>query len=464
MKKYRINEKISYRSYHEFNIHKTIIYNHKTQNYIFLDGLSSVIFRDVTNEYSLSKIIKKYKIFDIEENDIMSFLNELGLCGIFFTEGNNTIKSKGTINVETSDQMIQKEIITFCDCLERNNMLFSFHIDLTNQCNEFCVHCYHPFSEYEKERELSTKEIISLIDDLYDIGVFSLVISGGEALLYPGIWEVLEQTKEKRMKVTLYSNGLLIDEKIAERLDLYNVALVGISLYSHCPKIHDEVTGIKGSYYRTINAIKILKMAEINVEIKCVVLKQNFSDIDKLEKLAEKLQCKIIFDYTLTCKLNGEMEPYQYALEYNDYMQLAQEKKFSLGEEEILRDEFYFEQRPCNAGRYSLYMNPYGEIFPCVSFRLKLGRYERIKKFYEFQDLIKWKKIKRAEFSECGKHEYCKYCFELCAGVNLMENGNYLISNTSFCLKAKVLHDYYINLDSNRKGMKEEEWNEKTEN
>lgn len=450
---YKINRWISYRTYEPVNDKsRTIIYNNQRQEYVFLEEMSSLLFKNIAQGFKYSDLLSICKMADITEIEINDFLDELEQCNVIQIDNHNAEDTEKNVAIETDDESLKKEIIGLCDYLERNQMIYSFHLDLTSQCNECCVHCYHSFDQYEKKKELNLNEIFSVIDNIYDIGVFSLVISGGEALLRPDVWDIFKYIQEKHMRVTLYTNGLAIDESVAKNLKLFNIALVSISLYSYDANTHDGITQVKGSYIKTINAIELLKSLGMDVELKCIILKQNFRDISKIRKLAEKYQCKIIFDYTLTCQLDGNTDPYQYALNYEEYMGLAQDNEFYLTKQEFKKQEFVFnpDDKPCNAGKYGLYMNPYGEIFPCVSFRLKLGEYSALRDFYKFPLLIEWSKIKRADFQGCGEHEYCEYCFELCAGVNLLENNDYLKGETSFCLKAKVLQDYYTNRDSNK--------------
>src|SRR5882672_206267 len=120
---------------------------------------------------------------------------------------------------------------------------FSAHLDLTYRCNERCEHCY---LEHDDKGEMSTVEIKDLLDQLQEAGVFLLTLSGGEALLRPDCFEIIERARELLFNVKLKTNAILIKEKEAQRLRALGVQQVQISIYSDRPEVHDGITKVRG--------------------------------------------------------------------------------------------------------------------------------------------------------------------------------------------------------------------------
>ncbi|MBI2438179.1 MAG: radical SAM protein, partial [Lentisphaerae bacterium] len=98
------------------------------------------------------------------------------------------------------------------------------------RCNLRCLHCYSESHDRAYEGELTLAEGFRLIDDLADFGVPVLLFSGGEPLLHPAIFKLIEHAVKRNMRAVLSTNGTLITAEAAERLGAAGIAYVGISL------------------------------------------------------------------------------------------------------------------------------------------------------------------------------------------------------------------------------------------
>ncbi len=168
--------------------------------------------------------------------------------------------------------------------LERGVPL-SVHLDVTYRCNERCEHCY---LDHDGDGEMSTAEIKSTLDQLAAAGVFFLTISGGEPLIRPDIFEIIEYARSLRFNVKLKTNAILIREKEARRLRELNVEQVQISVYSHRAQVHDGISKVPGSLDRTIRGIRLLKAHGLKVTIANVLMKGNLEDAEGVRQLAAR--------------------------------------------------------------------------------------------------------------------------------------------------------------------------------
>jgi len=145
-------------------------------------------------------------------------------------------------------------------------------VDLTYRCNERCVHCY---LDHDDHGEMTTGEIKGLFDQLAEAGVLFLNLSGGEIFLRRDFFEILEHARALKFCVKLKTNGVLIREQDAERIRSLGVSSVQISIYSHRPDVHDAITKIRGSFERSVRAIRLLRAGGLKVTIANVLMLHN---------------------------------------------------------------------------------------------------------------------------------------------------------------------------------------------
>ncbi|MEW6311373.1 MAG: radical SAM protein, partial [Pseudomonadota bacterium] len=84
--------------------------------------------------------------------------------------------------------------------------------NLLRRCNLTCRHCYATSADSEFRDELDTAEALGVIDQLHEAGVRVLILSGGEPLLRPDIFQLADYARDKGFFVALSTNGTLIDE------------------------------------------------------------------------------------------------------------------------------------------------------------------------------------------------------------------------------------------------------------
>ena len=102
--------------------------------------------------------------------------------------------------------------------------------NLIRRCNLNCVHCYSLSADVDFPGELSTEEIFGVMDDLEVARVPVLILSGGEPLLRPDIFDISARAKAMGFYVGLSTNGALIDEPTAEKIAAIGYDYVGVSL------------------------------------------------------------------------------------------------------------------------------------------------------------------------------------------------------------------------------------------
>ena len=104
--------------------------------------------------------------------------------------------------------------------MAKQHRLLSVHWELTYRCNETCTHCYLDVFQPNATvaGELATAQIKSTLDQLAAMGVLNITFSGGEILVHRDFFEIAAYARRKRFAIRLMSNGLLIHERMADRI------------------------------------------------------------------------------------------------------------------------------------------------------------------------------------------------------------------------------------------------------
>src|SRR6266581_987989 len=94
------------------------------------------------------------------------------------------------------------------------NIPLSVQVDLTYRCNERCVHCY---LDHEDHGEMTTPEILGVLDQLAAAGVFFLTLSGGEIFMRKDLFEIVEHARKLTFSIKLKTNAVMIRNATARR-------------------------------------------------------------------------------------------------------------------------------------------------------------------------------------------------------------------------------------------------------
>jgi radical SAM protein with 4Fe4S-binding SPASM domain len=203
---------------------------------------------------------------------------------------------------------ILSEVKEFLDNISSKSWLFSrpeednlLNLDLTLKrvqfniteiCNQFCIHCA-AISERKREEELLKEEIFNLIDKFADLKVETLIFSGGEPFLREDILETLEYASNHIHNIIIGTNATLITPEISKRLSKIPVS-IQISIDGSNPSIHDQIRG-KGSFLKTMKGLELLMSEGFkDFIISTTVMGKNAMDISSILLLAREKGIKFV--------------------------------------------------------------------------------------------------------------------------------------------------------------------------
>jgi len=161
--------------------------------------------------------------------------------------------------------------------------------EITRRCNLFCAHCRAGASDMEYRDELSTEESFNLIDQIVEVGKPILILTGGEPLCRPDVFDIGRYAVERGLRVVLGTNGTLIDDDVARKLKQVPISRVGVSIDFPTAGLQDDFRGRRGAFDEAIAGIEQAQRAGIDIQINSTITKRNAALIDELLNLALNL-------------------------------------------------------------------------------------------------------------------------------------------------------------------------------
>ena len=185
----------------------------------------------------------------------------------------------------------------------QNNIPMDVSIELTHHCNFRCQHCYIP--DFSAPDRLSTERLLSLLEELAEIGTLFLTLTGGELFLRRDWLTIARRARELGFALRLFSNGTLIDEDVADAIQGLSCA-VEISLYSMDETTFETITQRPGSFTKTLQGIELLRQRGVEVLLKAPMTTHNYRDVDDVAAYAGKVGAGFQASPTIMAKKDGD--------------------------------------------------------------------------------------------------------------------------------------------------------------
>jgi radical SAM protein with 4Fe4S-binding SPASM domain len=332
--------------------------------------------------------------------------------------------------------------------------------EVTSACNLRCIHC-HASSGQPDPSDLSTDEGKRLIDGLAEIDEFrTLVFTGGEPLVRPDIFELLNHSKDVGFANIIATNGTLIDEEMAYKLKEHGVVCNAISLDAADPEMHNYIRNNPLVFDRALRGIEATKKAGILLQINATATEINMPYLPELIDFADELDASIMLMYQLVAVGRGEniagitlkkstnnnlsklislkqkhiktiVEP----VAGPQYWPYILEKKGNGNCFRLKLAEKVF--HGCAAGRGFVYIKSNGEVWPCPFVEVSAGtvREKDFKTIYEEADIfINLRNRETTLKGACGDCQYSTICGG-CRGRAWAYTGDYLAEDPRCFIK-----------------------------
>lgn len=240
------------------------------------------------------------------------------------------------------------------------------------------------------------------------------------------------------------SNGIGYSEETLEEIIDIHPALISFSVYSGIPEEHECITGVQGSFQKTLTTLKKIKDAGIMITIKTPVMTPTLKGFPAVQALCEEFDIRHEVSYFICSTNQGNIAPTKLRLgdveKYKQIMRLAQKRKGEKLGDFRARD---VHGAICGAGEIALSVNPYGAVFPCNGFRYPLGNIKEtpIEEIWNSDALKRLYELRFDQLGDtCLNCQYRNDCL-YCLGSSLAENGNVFLPVKESCRIAQATYE-----------------------
>lgn len=254
--------------------------------------------------------------------------------------------------------------------------------ELTCRCNLHCVMCYTDcFNRPELVRnELSTAEVLRIMDELVEAGCLELCLTGGEPLARADFFTIYEYALAQGLLVTIFTNGTLITEAVADRFAARPPKRIEISVHGATEATFDAVTQQRGAYGRVQEAIAWLRARQVPLTLKTTAMTINKDDVLSIKR---RVQAMDNVGYKVGDEirpaLDGSQAPFAWGLSAQERDQLfSQDQELS----RELRQRETTPADPCTSGQHRFHIDAYGRLQLCSgnrrqSYDLRKGSFRK---------------------------------------------------------------------------------------
>jgi len=162
-----------------------------------------------------------------------------------------------------------------------------FDLSITKHCNLKCSHCFYDHI-MDQRSDMSMSRWFECFREFKKLAIKDVTLTGGEAFTRNGLWEMIDEIIQSRMRYSILTNGTLIDENVIRHIFDHNRAVrcdsIQVSLDGSCSKIHDAVRGV-GSFAKAVRGIELLKEAELPISVRVTISQNNLNDLDDIADL-----------------------------------------------------------------------------------------------------------------------------------------------------------------------------------
>ncbi|MCS7132100.1 MAG: radical SAM protein [Aigarchaeota archaeon] len=345
--------------------------------------------------------------------------------------------------------------------------------NFTNACNLRCKHCYQNADSNPGVGELTLEEKMMAIEQIDELGIPVIALSGGEPTIHPDFLEVVEEGARRGIYMAVATNGIrFAEEDFTRRAIQAGLRYVEVSLDSVDPKKHNGFRGVDGAWEKAVKGlINVIKLGngKVSTGIAMTVTRLNMDEVKDMMRLGEELGVtRVIFFNFIPTGRGKEINELDLTPEEREevlkqiYMgsigskvqkvstapQLARVSWKMSSEEDVLPTHFTVPRSKslkalaefiggCGAGRIYLALQPDGTVTPCVFLPMPVGnlRKDRLREIWEKNKVINDLKNKDLLKQPCGS---CKFKY-ICGGCRARAYayfGDYLAPDPG-CLKGK---------------------------
>jgi len=310
-------------------------------------------------------------------------------------------------------------------------------IEVTRRCPLECLHCYNnlPMGDMDaKQREMTKEEHFKVLDELVEMGCFWILYTGGEIFARKDFLEIYTYAKKKGFLITLFTNGTIINEQIADYLVEWPPFAIEITLYGRTRETYEALTMIPGSYDRCLRGVRLLKERGLPLKLKTVATSINKHEVTSMRRFAEEeLGVEFKFDSQINPRIDCSQSPLAVRLTPEEVVALDMAEPKGMSEYRSLAKREQEHKRDlassdgvysCGGGMNSFAINAYGQMSICVISQQEAFavRDSGVKQVWE-GSLLRIRERKRTQMTKCVHCRIRTLC-GMCPANGELENGD----------------------------------------
>lgn len=323
--------------------------------------------------------------------------------------------------------------------------------ELTNACNLKCVHCRACPVDEQSPEDLTTDEGKTLIDRIVSFAKPVLVLSGGEPLVRPDVFEIADYGASKGLRIALATNGTLVNPEVAQKIKESGIQRVSVSIDGADAASHDKFRRIPGAFDEAWRGVEYIKSAGVPFQINTTVTKHNIHQIPDILNLAVERGAVALHMFLLVPTGCGKeiaddemIDPQEYERVLNWFYDQSQDVQIGLkatcaphyfrimrqrARGKITPETHGFEAmtKGCLAGSGVCFVSHKGEVYPCGYLPVSAGniRQQHFKDIWDNAEVFKTLRDEDNLEGKCGCCEYRRVCMG-CRARAYACTGNYL--------------------------------------
>ena len=320
-----------------------------------------------------------------------------------------------------------------------HDRLYSVSLELTQNCNFQCKHCY---CSEKNESTMPFENWKVIIDKIFDTGCLFISFTGGEILTHKDFREIYSYAKQKGFLIDLLTNGSLINKSYVSLFKELPPRNISITIYGTNEEEYQHFTGYGANFNKVINSLALLKDKGISFSLRTLATKTLFNSLRlrNFEKIAAKFNVAFRYDPIIFPKTSGDCTPLKECLSINHIMDLEKNNESRrVAWKKIINSSDSFKWK-CRAGINSFSVDYKGDVFVCGLYRKNpISILENdIETVLKHLKAIHEEHVKIINENECAKCEMryiCKWCP---AYSNIYNNGNEINKIKFFCDLSKA--------------------------
>lgn len=315
------------------------------------------------------------------------------------------------------------------------NYPLRIYLEITDQCNFNCIHCYLGNKEM-KPRNIPFSLFQKIVHEMEEIGIFEIILGGGEPLMHPHIADMLHYLSGCRLFPAITTNGYFVNTQFITILESINFrGSIQVSLHGKTPETHNRMVNHPWGYDKAMKAIEHLVAHGFNVSVATTPTALNYEEIPPLLRDLEDMG---VTSFNIIFLLPVGRAPQDLVLKPEQCEELREYIHHMKTRHTVFTDYNLCElqetpvnplfQYYCTCGVVHAAIDPEGNVFPCSllkfpQFRLGTCTTRTLKEILDQPEKEMIRKIHGVSPPECRSCEFEGVCKGGCRAVAVAHHG-----------------------------------------